>query len=149
MQIRDDILAGSDNPEVVNPVPIDRTYRLYKYNQPNDNNPISEYGELVVEVAYALREEIQCPPQYKHQPFVMAWTVPSSDFFFKNMDFYAQVGQHETIHQDEDILSADDHGMEEHLTRARDDYLKMMGCDRRSNRYRSTTRVHDTSHYIV
>lgn len=138
-----------DTSETLSPVVMNKIYTLYNYNQQTEMNPAPEYGQLIVSVEYALREEIQCPPQYKHPPFVMAWTVPASDFFFKNMDFYAQVGQHETIHLDEDILSADDHGMEEHLTSARDDYLKMMGIDRRSNSYTSRTRVHDTSHYIV
>jgi len=63
------------------------------------------------------------------------------------MDFYAEAGQHETIHHDERVKSIGHHDLEEHATRMLDRELRDMGYDRRSVSYTSVRRI--TPNYII
>ncbi|MFH0711193.1 MAG: hypothetical protein V1944_01305 [Candidatus Aenigmatarchaeota archaeon] len=111
---------------------------------PDDFNHIDfspEYGSLVQRIEYKLINQVECPPQYNHS-FVIGWTVPGSDVSFKNMDFYFDVGQHETLHHHPSIVALGNYVAEEHATRTLDWELKGMGYDTRSVPYVASYRVH-------
>ena len=156
MQTLDDLLVSLDRPDIINPIHSATAYKIYKYNLDKTRDAPKYDTTTVHVIQYKWIQQLEAPPQYKHPPFVMAWVTPTSDFHFKVMDFYADVGQHETIHLLPEILASGSHDAQEHATQVKDAELKRMDYDIRSIPYVANYRVvvnygnnHDTSHYII
>ncbi|MBS3055523.1 MAG: hypothetical protein J4452_03485 [Candidatus Aenigmarchaeota archaeon] len=49
-----------------------RAHNPYKHSPGNESVIDPQYGTLVFRTEYTLINELECPPQYKHSPFVIA-----------------------------------------------------------------------------